>query len=114
MTDRTTKGKIIDALAHAQDEGLKGVLLLMLHAIEEISEKIDAVLADEQRLRSVVLDEYQDVHHLHHAWIAGRMAEEDEAQRDHRAGRRRMLYGLVEKALWAALVAVAAAGWIWR
>lgn len=108
---RKSRARIIEALANARDESMKGVLLLLLHVVEEIGDKIDSVLADEASLRAAVLNGHEPVHHKHHEWVAKKIAAEEEAAKDERASRRKIRDGLIEKLLWAALVLLAGAGW---
>lgn len=79
---RRARDGIIDAIAEAKDEHMKVVLLLLLQVVEEIGDKIDTILADEHSLRQAVLNGHEPVHHKHHEWIAGKIAEEEQAQRD--------------------------------
>lgn len=77
MTARTPKDDILKALADESDHKAKMLLLLMLTAIEDIGEKLDAVLANEERIRAMVLNGHAPVHHSDHEWI-GRRRKTDE------------------------------------
>lgn len=77
MTTRTPKDDILKALADESDHKAKMLLLLMLTAIEDIGEKLDAVLANEERIRAMVLNGHAPVHHADHEWI-GRRRKTDE------------------------------------
>jgi hypothetical protein len=79
---RRARDGIIDAIAEANDEAMKVVLLLLLQVVEEIGDKIDTILADERSLRQAVLNGHEPVHHKHHEWIAAKIAEEEQAQKD--------------------------------
>lgn len=77
MTARTPKDDILKALADESDHKIKMLLLLMLTAIEDIGGKLDAVLANEDRIRAMVLNGHAPVHHADHEWI-GRRRKTDE------------------------------------
>lgn len=68
---------ILKALADESDRKVKMLLLLMLSAIEDIGGKLDAVLANEDRIRTLVLNGHAPVHHSDHEWI-GRRRKTDE------------------------------------
>lgn len=77
MTTKAPKDAILQALADESDQKVKMLLLLMLSAIEDIGEKLDAVLANEERIRAMVLNGHAPVHHSDHEWI-GRRRKTDE------------------------------------
>lgn len=77
MTTKAPKDAILQALADESDQKVKMLLLLMLSAIEDIGEKLDAVLANEGRIRAMVLNGHAPVHHSDHEWI-GRRRKTDE------------------------------------
>ena len=70
----TAKEKIVDEIQKTNDPNLKAVLLLMMAVLEEIGDKIDTVISDEQALRETVLNGHEPVHHSHHDWIANRIS----------------------------------------
>lgn len=77
MTDKTPKDAILKALADESDHKVKMLLLLMLSAIEDIGGKLDAVLQNEERIKTMVLNGHAPVHHADHEWI-GRRRKTDE------------------------------------
>lgn len=77
MTTTAPKDAILQALADESDQKIKMLLLLMLAAIEDIGGKLDAVLANEDRIRAMVLNGHAPVHHSDHEWI-GRRRKTDE------------------------------------
>lgn len=77
MTTKAPKDAILQALADESDQKVKMLLLLMLSAIEDIGGKLDAVLANEERIRTMVLNGHAPVHHADHEWI-GRRRKTDE------------------------------------
>ena len=77
MTARAPKDDIIQALANESDQKVKMLLLLMLSAIEDIGGKLDAVLQNEERIKTMVLNGHAPVHHADHEWI-GRRRKTDE------------------------------------
>lgn len=77
MTDKTPKDDILQALADESDHKVKMLLLLMLSAIEDIGGKLDAVLQNEERIKTMVLNGHAPVHHADHEWI-GRRRKTDE------------------------------------
>jgi hypothetical protein len=70
---RRARDGILDALTGEGDPTPKDLLRIMLVVVEEIGDKIDAVLANERGLRETVLNGHAAVHHDHHEWIAQRM-----------------------------------------
>ena len=77
MTTTAPKDAILQALADESDQKIKMLLLLMLAAIEDIGGTLDAVLANEDRIRAMVLNGHAPVHHSDHEWI-GRRRKTDE------------------------------------
>lgn len=77
MITKAPKDAILQALADESDQKVKMLLLLMLSAIEDIGGKLDAVLANEERIRAMVLNGHAPVHHADHEWI-GRRRKTDE------------------------------------
>lgn len=71
------KSAILSEIAKTNDPAMKTVLLLMLGVLEEIGSKIDAAIDNEKKLmKSFVLNGHEDNHHLHHDWIAQRIAHQ--------------------------------------
>lgn len=135
MSASPTRDKIIEAIAATKDDNLRTVLMIMLAMLEEISTKVDSVLADEATLKSIVLNGSSSVHDDDHKWVADMrkrdamiiraadMAESrqtlggycdyasrkiDEEREDVKS-RRTLRYGLVERMVWGVLVFVALA-----
>lgn len=77
MTTIAPKDAILQALADESDQKVKMLLLLMLSAIEDIGGKLDAVLQNEERIKTMVLNGHAPVHHADHEWI-GRRRKTDE------------------------------------
>lgn len=75
-----SKPAILSAIAKTDDPAMKTVLLLLLGVFEEVVEKMDKVLSDEQTLRQMVLNGHEPVHHRDHEWIGKRIAREDEVE----------------------------------
>lgn len=65
------RSEILSTIAKTQDENMRAVLLLMLGVLDEISKKIDGVLADEKSLREAVLNGHSLTHDDDHEWIKG-------------------------------------------
>lgn len=74
------KTGILKAINETNDPAMKTVLLLLLGVFEEIGNKIDSVLSNEQALRATVLNGHEPVHHKHHEWIDVRMARDKELE----------------------------------
>lgn len=74
------KAGILKAINETNDPSLKTVLLLLLGVFEEIADKIDNVLTNEDALRSTVLNGYEPVHHEHHKWIADRITKDEDVK----------------------------------
>lgn len=77
MTTKAPKDAILQALADESDQKVKMLLLLMLSAIEDIGGKLDAMLRNEERIKTMVLNGHAPVHHADHEWI-GRRRKTDE------------------------------------
>src|SRR5574343_1325591 len=116
------RSEILAQIAKTQDENMRSILLLMLGVLDEISKKIDGVLADEKSLREAVLNGHTLTHDDDHEWIKGqrqmdchticawargKMQEEAEAAdiKQHRL--RKMVDKAAEHAVTVALTAVA-------
>lgn len=105
------RDQILTAIGTTNSPELKTVLLLLLAVLEDIGGKLDMMRNDEKGLREAVLNGHQDVHHAHHEWISGKMQEEINDAAAEKASHRKIRDGLIEKAVWVALVAVAGSGW---
>ena len=105
------KGGILKAINETNDPALKTVLLLLLGVFEEIAEKIDNVLTNEQVLKATVLNGHEPVHHDHHKWLDARIARDEEIklltswvkikmqeERDSRDSKRKVKEGLLFEA----------------
>lgn len=67
-------------ISKENDRDRRTLLMLMLGVLEvnaagiaEIGGKIDELMADEKTLRGIVLNGHENVHHLHHEWVATQM-----------------------------------------
>lgn len=79
MASSQTRSKIIETIGSVESDETKAVLMMMLGMIEdmeEISKKIDLVLADEGAIRNLVLNGAAPHHSEHHVWVAEKIAEE--------------------------------------
>lgn len=79
----TIKDQIVNAIAKSDDPQLKTVLMLMLHMQEEIVTKMDAVLADEKKLKELVLNGSAAEHDQDHTWVRERRAQAETLVDDH-------------------------------
>lgn len=70
---RRARDGILDLISAAGEPSPRDMLRVMLVLVEEIGDKIDAVLANERGLRETVLNGHADVHHEHHEWVRGRI-----------------------------------------
>lgn len=68
-THAASRDDILEALAKVEDASQRVVLTVLLRVVDEISAKIDHVLADEERIRLLVLGEYSGVHAVHHRHV---------------------------------------------
>lgn len=120
MTD--IRSTYLAAVAKISDESMRAAFLLLLGVMDEISKKLDGVLADEKGLREAVLNGHSETHDDDHEWIKnqrqldchtictwakGKMAEEQRAEqvKEHRL--RKMVDKAAEHAVTVALTAVA-------
>ena len=69
LTQSASRDDILDALTQVEDASQRAVLTVLLRVVDEISVKIDRVLADEDRLRNIVLGEFASVHAIHHRQV---------------------------------------------
>lgn len=65
---RRARDEILDAIQEDKIEP-KVYLRLLLTVVEEIGDKIDTILADEQSLRATVLNGHEPTHHSDHDWV---------------------------------------------
>lgn len=114
MPASPTRDKIIDAIGNTKDDDLRAVLMIMLAILEEISQKIDSVLEDEESIRNTVLNGEAKDHPSDHQFIrdlrkarpggycdyANRMMREEE---ERKKGARNMMNSLAERGLMLAL-----------
>jgi hypothetical protein len=68
-THAASRDDILEALTRVEDSGQRAVLTVLLRVVDEISAKIDHVLADEERIKMLVLGEYSSVHAVHHRHV---------------------------------------------
>ncbi len=57
------------AVAKINDESMRAAFLLLLGVMDEISKKLDNVMADEKGLREAVLNGHSETHDDDHEWI---------------------------------------------
>ena len=67
--DIKLKKDMMEALASIEDPGQKVVLILLVRSMDNISRKLDRVLADEAKLKQIVLNGSAKDHDAHHKWI---------------------------------------------
>ncbi|HLP99204.1 MAG TPA: hypothetical protein VK149_12255 [Sideroxyarcus sp.] len=126
----SAKDDILAAIAKTEDANMKVVLLLLHGVLDEISEKIDAMAADEKGLRAAVLNGHEPVHHAHHEyiarkmqyedadaeqrrWVARKMQEEADDAKADKESKRAIRNAIIERLLWAAVVVIiGASGWV--
>jgi hypothetical protein len=116
------RSEILAQIAKTQDENMRSILLLMLGVLDEISKKIDGVLADEKSLREAVLNGHSLTHDDDHEWIKGqrqldchkvcswalvKMQEEEDAQEAKTNRIRKMIDKALEHAVTVILTGVA-------
>jgi hypothetical protein len=114
--------EIVQTLANVDDHGQKAVLLLMMRGFNQIRDEIKSMRADIPGLREAVLNGHATVHHEDHEWIAEmRVVEAKRAEAcnwcarkmaedlENAASKRKIRDGVIEKALWAALIFLAGA-----
>lgn len=68
-TPSASRDDILDAMARVEDPGQRVVLTILLRVVDEISNKIDRVLADEERIKMIVLGEFSHTHAVHHKYV---------------------------------------------
>ena len=120
MTD--IRSTYLAAVAKISDESMRAAFLLLLGVMDEISKKLDGVLADEKGLREAVLNGHSETHDDDHEWIKnqrqldcrkicewakGKMAEEQDAADIKEQRFRKMIDKAAEHAVTVALTAVA-------
>ena len=71
--DIKLKKDMMEALASIEDPGQKVVLMLLVRSMDNISRKLDKVLADEAKLKQIVLNGSAKDHDAHHKWIEGQV-----------------------------------------
>lgn len=76
--DIKLKKDMMEALASIQDPGQKVVLMLLARSMDNISRKLDKVLADEAKLKQIVLNGSAKDHDAHHRWIETRILDSKE------------------------------------
>lgn len=80
-TAKTARDAIVEAMNQDNlDPTVRAVLNIQMLIVEEIGEKLDAILRDERGLREAVLNGWEQHHHDHHTWIAKQMREEKDNQ----------------------------------
>ena len=67
--DAQLKKDMLEALSSIEDPGQKVVLMLLVRSMDNISQKLDRVLADEEKLKHIVLNGHAAKHDDHHKWI---------------------------------------------
>jgi hypothetical protein len=108
MTANTeVRQKILDLIEKGGDLHSGAILILILGVLDEISNKIDDMRADENGLREVVLNGHSKVHEAHHHWIEAQITE----QADNRKSWKSVAFSLAEKFIYLA-AGIAVAEWI--
>lgn len=80
-TAKTARDAIVEAMNQDNlDPTVRAVLNIQMLIVEEIGEKLDAILRDEKGLREAVLNGWEQHHHDHHTWIDKQMREEKDNQ----------------------------------
>lgn len=108
------KEQIRAEIARTEDHSTKVTLLLLMQVLEDIGSKIDTVLADENKLRSAVLNGHAADHNADHDWVRNKRREEEDTEKARLASRRKIIDGLIEKALWVILGGIVSAGIEWE
>lgn len=128
--DQSLRKDILDAMATVQDPGMRVVLMLLHRGLDSINRKIDLVLADEDKWKTMVLNGGAATHTDEHHWMRAFAAEWTEYKpmmdivkdRHHNGGhcdyakrmidlekddaqsKRRVRDGVIEKLLWVAIL----------
>ena len=84
LDDRSSvKDQIFKAIQDSENKDLKAILAMMYgsltytdEAVNRIEQKIDALRHDEITLKKLVLNGYNDKHHIHHEWLDRRMGRD--------------------------------------
>lgn len=96
------RADILTAIKDGSEVTHTTLLTLLLMTLDEISNKMDAVLADEKGLREAVLNGHSDDHNAHHEWVAKKIAEESDAEKANKQSFRNLRDGLLMRFLpWA-------------
>lgn len=131
MADSTLESDLIKALSEVNDPAQRMVLGLLLRTQKEISNKLDTVLADESKIRQIVLNGHTEDHHDHHVWLEGHLRNdvvikavntvhdetglcyfaraELERQKENKSSTRKIRDALIQNLIWGALVFVGGA-----
>jgi len=98
---------IIDAMTKIEDVNYRVTLALILRMLDsqdklihKLFEKVDTLIADETRLRNVVLNGHVDKHADHHDWIEGKIEKEEGFE----IANKTFLRGALEKAIIAGII----------
>lgn len=73
--DKQLRQDVLDALTTVQDPGMRIVLMLLHRSLESINLKLDRVLSDEAKLKSIVLNGGAATHTDEHHWMREFIAE---------------------------------------
>jgi polyribonucleotide nucleotidyltransferase len=78
---------ILSAMTKVEDSTYRLILSLMLRVIsaqqkllKEMVDRLDTVIDDEQRMREIVLNGHDMMHHKHHDWLEKQLANSDELE----------------------------------
>lgn len=96
-----TRIEIMSAIAAMQDPSQRAVLMLLLKVLDDIGSKIDAVLADEKKLREMVLNGHSEQHDAHHVWTARQIIHDEDHLRHHRWIQDHIEHGCEDVCAWA-------------
>jgi hypothetical protein len=99
------RSDILNAIKSGSDVPNSAILVLLLGALDDITFKIDAVLADEKGLREAVLNGHSDRHNAHHEWVENKIQQEDEREKANKQSARTIRDSLIIKTIpWAITV----------
>ncbi len=96
-----TRADIMAAIATMQDPNQRAVLMLLLKVLDDIGAKIDAVLADENKLREMVLNGHSEQHDEHHVWVQRQIIHDEDHLRHHRWVQEHIEHGCDDVCAWA-------------
>jgi response regulator RpfG family c-di-GMP phosphodiesterase len=100
--EQKLKNDIISAITAVEAADQRVVLSLMLRMVntnerlaEELVEKLDLILEDEKRLKSIVLNGHMDEHDEHHRWLSAHIKAHNEISSNHKMIQQKVIQQLV-------------------